>query len=110
MVQYSNTPLFARNTQNTKRVASTAARSISTPIAQPAKAQNDMNIFDEHRLALAGAAMCGDLLKDAEARLEIVQTARLEWAIVCPCSCAACDKFYETVRDALDMGFPAIKE
>jgi hypothetical protein len=66
-----------------------------------------MNVFDQHRLTAAGAAMCGELLKDAEARIEIIQNARLEWAMVCPCTCAACDKFYETVRDALDMGTPS---
>ena len=61
-----------------------------------------MNVFDEHKLALAGAAMCGELLKDREARLEVIQNARLEWALLCQCTCEHCDKFYSTVRDILD--------
>lgn len=62
-----------------------------------------MNIFDEHKLAIAGASMCGELLTEAEAKLEIITNARLEWAMVCQCTCAACDEFYETVRDVMDV-------
>lgn len=29
-----------------------------------------------------------------------IHDARLEWAMVCECPCAACDKFYEAIRDA----------
>lgn len=31
-----------------------------------------------------------------------IQNARLEWAMVCPCTCAACDQFYNTISDIED--------
>ena len=46
-----------------------------------------MNIFDEHRLALAGAAECGEYLKAAEARIAHLEArlkeSKLNLAAVC---------------------------
>jgi hypothetical protein len=66
------------------------------------------NVFYDYKLALAGASMCGDLLKEAEAKLEAITNARLEWAMVCQCTCAACDKFYDAVRDVMDADLKGI--
>jgi hypothetical protein len=38
----------------------------------------------------------------AQEALEAIQNARLEWAMVCQCTCSACDKFYETISDIED--------
>lgn len=33
-----------------------------------------------------------------------VRNARLEWAMVCPCGCQACDDFYEKLKLTDDVG------
>jgi hypothetical protein len=37
-----------------------------------------------------------------ECRMERIQSARLVWAMACPCMCNACELFYDVVRDAED--------
>lgn len=34
--------------------------------------------------------------------IEALQQSRLEWGMVCQCTCAACDQFYNTISDIED--------
>lgn len=43
-------------------------------------------------------------IRELGRRISSVHDARLEWAMVCQCTCAECDKFYEVVRDTLHEG------
>jgi hypothetical protein len=41
----------------------------------------------------------------AEQAIEAMRNARLEWGMVCPCTCEECDRFYKAVsaiEDALE--------
>jgi hypothetical protein len=51
------------------------------------------------------ALLCAQALERAvetSGRMEKLQQERLTWAMACPCSCPACEKLHDLIRDEYD--------